>query len=84
MRAYVISMLWGWFIAPPFHLPDISLSTAFGFSLIVRTFTQYIPGSSEKGKVKNWGELVGMMCGQLIGYVVALGPGWLIHVPASA
>jgi hypothetical protein len=80
LRAFVISTLWGWFVAPAFHLPEISMSTAFGFGLLASMFTN--PSTADT-KDKGWWDLVGMMFGQLVGFGFTLALGWLVHTLAS-
>lgn len=34
-RGYVLTILWGWFAVPYFHLPTITVPVAIGVSLII-------------------------------------------------
>lgn len=36
---WVFAILWGWFILPFFHLPQISIALAIGLSMVVRMLT---------------------------------------------
>lgn len=35
LSGYVLSVLWGWFIVPVFHLPQIGIVTGSGISIVV-------------------------------------------------
>lgn len=39
---FVLSILWGWFIVPAFHLPQISIPLAIGISLVVGMLTYQV------------------------------------------
>lgn len=87
VRAYVICKIWGWYVVSAFSLPEISLSTAFGLSLLATLFVPpSIPRTSEGGKdwVELVGEIIGLFIGQLLGYglVLILG-GWVHDVATS-
>jgi hypothetical protein len=80
-RAYVIAQLWGWFVAPAFHLPDISMSTAFGLSLFANIFLPIPQTPDTKGMDtgEKIGALVGLFIGQLLGYGLVLVMGAVVH-----
>lgn len=79
MSGFVLLKLWRWFVTPAFSgVPQISLATAIGISLIVRYLTLHIT-PEEKGK--SVGDLMYRAVGRmflfplfvlLIGYVVSL------------
>ncbi|MBU4347936.1 hypothetical protein KJ671_00275 [Patescibacteria group bacterium] len=39
LRGYVLSVLWGWFIVPVFHLPELTLAVAIGIAMIMSIIT---------------------------------------------
>ncbi len=41
LNGYTLSVLWGWFMTPKFHLPELSISAAIGVVLIVRYVTYH-------------------------------------------
>lgn len=84
-RAYVIAQLWSWFVAPAFHLPEISLSTAFGLSLLASVFlpTPEPPDTKGLDTAEKIGVIVGLFLGQLLGYALVLVMGALVHNAAS-
>jgi hypothetical protein len=47
-NAFVLIMIWRWYIAPYFSVPSLDMIHAFGLFLIVSLFTKKtIPGSKE-------------------------------------
>jgi hypothetical protein len=46
-NAFVLSMLWAWYVVPVFGMPALSLPVAFGLGLIAscfhRSYTPHIP-----------------------------------------
>ena len=47
LRAWVLTVLWGWYAVPAFGLPGLSTLHAFGVSLIV-AFLTYQPQLDDK------------------------------------
>ena len=80
-RAYVIMKIWDWYVVSAFTLPQITMATAFGLSLLASLFfqPQYAKSATQgKDKAEVIGEVVGMFLGQLIGYLAVLCMGALI------
>ena len=74
LKGWVLSILWGWFVAPVFHLPQLSVVVAIGVSLAL-SYT--INGmSARKSAPNNAGEDVITL---LIGPLFVLFIGWIIH-----
>lgn len=49
MNGWALSVLWGWFVAPLFGLPEISIPAAIGFALVVSMLThQEMPSDNER------------------------------------
>jgi hypothetical protein len=86
IRAYVIAQLWGWFMAPAFHVPEITMSTAFGLSLFASLFLPppQTPDSEGMDTPALIGKLVGAFLGQLLGYGFVLMLGGLVHDATSS
>lgn len=38
-NGYALSILWAWFIAPTFHLPELSVTQAIGIAIVVNYLT---------------------------------------------
>lgn len=47
-RGYVLSILWGWFVAAYFGLPELGVTQAIGLSYVVMYLTASIPPKREK------------------------------------
>jgi hypothetical protein len=39
LRGYVLATLWGWFVAPTFHITSLSIPVAIGMSVLVSMMT---------------------------------------------
>jgi len=39
---FVLSILWGWFLVPAFHLPQITIPLAIGISLVIGMLTYQV------------------------------------------
>lgn len=44
---YVLSIVWGWFISPTFHLPVLNIPTAIGVACVVRCITMTPSGGKD-------------------------------------
>ena len=76
LRGWVISIMWGWFVVPVFHLPVLGVLQAMGLALVVGVI---MPGySSAKNENKSLLTLVGEFIAIAFGPLVALFIGWLI------
>lgn len=53
---YALSVLWGWFFAPTFNLPVISIPAAIGIAIIVGYMTK--PEQESKTDGKSFGEVL--------------------------
>lgn len=69
---YALSVLWGWFIAPVFHLPQLSIPVAIGLALVVGFMTKQVNWND--GDEKGYKELV---C-SLVKPAFALLIGWIV------
>ena len=81
MRGWALSILWAWFVAPFFGLPDVSIAQAIGLSAIGQYLigTNDIPKRSESDEDKSVTYL--MIKGMAQTVVVPLGVvafGWVV------
>ena len=80
LRAYVIAQLWSWFIVSALNVPEISMTTAFGFSLLAGLFTNSpTPKSDGRETGEQVSDLVGAFLGVLLKYAFALVLGTVVH-----
>ena len=50
LRAWVITVMWGWYLVPGLGLPPITLPVAFGVSLLITYLVRRDEGAKEKKK----------------------------------
>lgn len=72
---YVLSVVWGWFAVPLFHLPPLSIPAAIGVSLVIGFLTNHRTGNEAKNDDVQWYTLLGYSLARGlfvlgIGYVV--------------
>lgn len=48
LRGLVLSVLWGWFAVPIFHLPELSIPQAIGLSILVSMLCYQRDSNSKK------------------------------------
>lgn len=77
VRGWVLSMLWGWFIAP-LGVPEITIASAIGISLVVALLTNKTDnsGPTEKRSVQQHIEVV--VTHAFLAPLMTLLFGWLI------
>jgi len=76
-RGYVLSVLWGWFIVPVFHLPVLSIATAIGLCLII-TFLTHQPNSKDDSEDSAWDSFTSSIRIAFLGPLMALFAGWIL------
>lgn len=81
-NGYALSVLWGWFVVPVFHLPELSIVPAIGIAMVVSYLT-YQENNCEKEKEErgSFGEVImlGTMAA-IIKPLFALFFGWIVHL----
>jgi len=76
---YVLSVLWGWFIAPMFHLPQLSVVAAIGLMVIVSYLTWHVDMDKPPTK-DSWGDKFGKdICVAVMKPLFMLSFGWVVH-----
>lgn len=74
---YALSILWGWFVVPTFHLPALSIPAAIGISMIVSYMTHQRP--PEDKDVSSTEKLVKAGIQLTLKPAFALGFGWIVR-----
>ncbi|MCX7241547.1 MAG: hypothetical protein NTU86_14030 [Burkholderiales bacterium] len=78
-NGWALSVLWGWFIAPTFALPHLSIPLAIGVIMTARLVNQP-QYDGEKYKDKPLSEYVGIALGMtIIGPLTSVFLGWLVR-----
>lgn len=73
LSGFVIKTMWGWFIAPTFGLPGLSIPIAIGISFLVSYLTYSGESTSDQG-------LVEILVVGFIRCIFYLAFGWIIHL----
>jgi hypothetical protein len=78
-NAWVLVILWGWFVVPTFGLPVLTIVKAVGISLVVK-FMTYKSTSSDDEDAGPWKKFL-YACSLAIVYpLCALGVGYVVHL----
>ena len=79
-NGYVLSILWGWFMVPTFHLPTLSVAPAIGIAMVIGYLTKQESPDVEE-KERSTGMKVARFVAQIIMKpLVALAFGWVVHL----
>lgn len=77
---YALSVLWGWFIVPIFHLPQLSITAAIGISLVIGYLTHQII-NDPKDSDRSFAEKIGVATAySILKPGSALLIGWVVHL----
>ena len=79
-NGYTLSVLWGWFIVPIFHLPQLSIVAAIGISLVIGYLTHQVINDPDD-KEKSFGEKIGFAVVYAVlkpGFALLIG--WVVHL----
>ncbi len=86
LRGYVLSILWGWFMVPIFHLPVLSVMQAIGIALTISyliqqtNFFNQLKQEQEQDKKKKLRESMKIVTFTTIIYpLIALLIGYIVH-----
>ena len=76
LQGWALSILWKWFVVPPFAFPALSIVQAIGFSLVVRFITI---GYQNPKSGKEISDILGeYITSNIIYPLIVLGFGWII------
>ena len=75
MNGWALSLLWGWFISPPFGIPTLTIMQAFGVALVCSFVA--IPHKSDSRDEKT--RLSDQITNSTIIPIVAVGIGWVVR-----
>lgn len=72
---WAFMLLWGWFIVPPFELPNLTLLQSIGLVLVI-TFFRYPMQKQEKQEMAEYvGQIIGA---SIVSPLAFLGIGWIV------
>ena len=75
LKGWVLSILWGWFVVPTFHLPPLNVVTAIGVSMVFSYAINGLQTAKINEEENTWKKIATM----LLAPFVVLGTGWIIH-----
>ena len=80
-RAWAATLLWDWFVAPFFELPNLPILTAYGIILLIHLVS---PSADDRSKDRDEGlkgtEIAAKLIGVgVLGPLVCVGIGWIIQ-----
>ncbi|HVB19769.1 MAG TPA: hypothetical protein VNF51_00560 [Candidatus Paceibacterota bacterium] len=79
-NGYALSVLWGWFLVPVFHLPQLSIPTAIGIALVIGYLTKQETHDSRDDK-RSFGEVISRATVMsILKPRIALLFGWVVHL----
>lgn len=70
---YVLSILWGWFIVPVFHLPALSIAQAVGMAIVIGMVTRDLNVKREDQ------DMASAISVPLVYNLLMLVIGWVVH-----
>ncbi len=78
-NGYALKVLWGWFIVPIFHLPQLTIPSAIGIALVVGYLTKQT-NDCKKEKERSGGEaFFHLIALAILQPSVALFMGWIVQ-----
>lgn len=73
---FVFKTLWGWFIVPIFHLPQLNMASSIGIGLVVGYITSR-RDTSDEDPIE---AVAGSIVHKALAALFALGVGWIVHL----
>lgn len=79
-RGYVLTVLWGWFIVPVFHLPALTIVVAIGVAMVVGFLTYQQPEEKPNDTRSSTEKISAGIATALMHPAVYLLIGWIIQL----
>ena len=76
LNGFVLKTLWGWFMVPVFHLPNLSLAAAIGVGIVISLLCNSAPADSDK-EISD--QVTSVISHSLVRAIFALAAGWVTH-----
>jgi hypothetical protein len=78
---YVLSVIWGWFVVPAFHMPYITIPVAIGLCMITRMLTVTTPEQKKELSSKEaMDALIYSFAFDFLFPLFVLGVGYIAHL----
>jgi hypothetical protein len=79
LKGFVLTILWGWFVVPIFHLPQLTIAPAIGIALVIGYLTKEQQSSTDS--TKSAGDKFGEAAVYAIVHpLIVLLFGWAVHL----
>ena len=75
---WALTMLWGWFAVPLFHVPALNIAQAIGISMIIRLFTPMPEDKGEEDKRETAKKVIDTVIALLVPFTT-VGIGWVVY-----
>lgn len=75
VNGFVLSVMWGWFVVPVFHVPELGLWQVVGLAMVLQLFA----GQTSVAREKTEDAGKAFMNVFLLPFLI-LGLGWLVHL----
>lgn len=76
--AYVLTVIWGWFVVPLFGLPALDIWAAIGLSLVINYMWKTTPENNDENDDESMDRLIKVLGYCLVRPLIALGIGWIV------
>lgn len=82
LRAWALTVLWGWFIVPTFHIAPITMTVAMGASVIIGLFrvAEYKALEETTDPLEKRKRYTHVASQWLLVPLMSVAMGWLIHI----
>src|SRR5262245_30592655 len=79
LNGWALTVLWGWFIRPTFHLPALNIAPAIGLSIVIWLLTRRYDANEkrERTTTEKWLEPIVYA---IVSPLLSLGIGWIVHL----
>jgi len=79
-EGYVLSIVWSWFIASKFDLPELGVVSAIGLIMVAKFVTfAYIPAYKKSDDQATFLQIVESVTFRVTYSTITLGVGWIVH-----
>ena len=79
LNGYVLSVLWGWFMAPIFGLPNLSIVSAIGVTIVIGYITKQPDNYVEEWWLNFDENIATGAINAIVAPLFALFFGWVVH-----
>ena len=77
-NGYVLTVLWGWFVVPTFHLPVLTLAPAIGIALVIGFMTHRPDVKSDETPIGE--KIIRASIDAILYPLIALIIAWVVHL----